>query len=655
MKNAQIEFESRAYPTAAAALEALRQGEVDCMFPSNLGSYDGETLGIVMTPSLMRTDVYALVRQADQNIFANKEHVIVAVNEGNLNYDAFLQDYFPDWRVVHYANTQECLKAVKERVADCVLISSYRYNNVSRLCEKYHLTTYATGKGVDYCFAAVEGETELYSILAKIVGMIPTSTVNTALSYYITEDAKRTLVDLIQDNLGVVAAVTGAVVLLILLLLLRSMRAENRAKMLIRATETDQLTGLYNRDYFFEYANRMWREQPELPMDAVVMNIEQFHSVNALNGREFGDRILRVLGNEIRIIAAEAGGIGGRFGADRFDIYCRHQQDYPSMLERLQKKLDNLTPNESVRLRMGVAPWQSGQEPVLLFDKARTACSMARGHYKKHLIVFDEKINKQELFGQRLLSDLRRALDNYEFEVYYQPKYDIQAEPPALVGAEALIRWQHPELGLITPDAFIPLFERNGKIHEVDKYVWDQAARQAARWRSEFGVMIPISVNLSRVDVFDPTLEKTLDTILQQNGLDHDKLKLEVTETAYTESADQVIQVVEGLRRKGYIVEMDDFGIGYSSLNMLSAMPVDVLKMDRTFIRNIEHDERDTQLVALILGIAKNLGIPVVAEGVETEEQLRLLKKLGCAIVQGYYFSRPLHPSHFEEKFLREH
>ena len=651
MKNAQIEFESRAYPTAAAALEALRQGEVDCMFPSNLGSYDGETLGIVMTPSLMRTDVYALVRQADQNIFANKEHVIVAVNEGNLNYDAFLQDYFPDWRVVHYANTQECLKAVKERVADCVLISSYRYNNVSRLCEKYHLTTYATGKGVDYCFAAVEGETELYSILAKIVGMIPTSTVNTALSYYITEDAKRTLVDLIQDNLGVVAAVTGAVVLLILLLLLRSMRAENRAKMLIRATETDQLTGLYNRDYFFEYANRMWREQPELPMDAVVMNIEQFHSVNALNGREFGDRILRVLGNEIRIIAAEAGGIGGRFGADRFDIYCRHQQDYPSMLERLQKKLDNLTPNESVRLRMGVAPWQSGQEPVLLFDKARTACSMARGHYKKHLIVFDEKINKQELFGQRLLSDLRRALDNYEFEVYYQPKYDIQAEPPALVGAEALIRWQHPELGLITPDAFIPLFERNGKIHEVDKYVWDQAARQAARWRSEFGVMIPISVNLSRVDVFDPTLEKTLDTILQQNGLDHDKLKLEVTETAYTESADQVIQVVEGLRRKGYIVEMDDFGIGYSSLNMLSAMPVDVLKMDRTFIRNIEHDERDTQLVALILGIAKNLGIPVVAEGVETEEQLRLLKKLGCAIVQGYYFSRPLHPSHLKKNF----
>jgi EAL domain-containing protein (putative c-di-GMP-specific phosphodiesterase class I) len=160
-------------------------------------------------------------------------------------------------------------------------------------------------------------------------------------------------------------------------------------------------------------------------------------------------------------------------------------------------------------------------------------------------------------------------------------------------------------------------------------------------------------VNLSRVDVFDPALESTLDSILARNGVDHDAFKLEVTESAYTENADQVIQVVDSLRKKGYEVGMDDFGTGYSSLNMLSAMPVDVIKMDRAFIRNIERDKKDIQLVALILGIARNLKIPVVAEGVETEGQLRLLKDLGCAVVQGFYFSRPLHPTDFENRYIQ--
>ena len=653
MANAHLDFEAVAYPTAASALDALKRGEVDCMFPANFGGYDGEQLGVIMTPPLMQTEIYAVVSQTAQHSFARKEHVIVAVNEGNPNYDTFLQEHYPDWRQVHFPTTSDCLRAVSEGVADCVLISNYRYNNISRLCSRYRLTAITTGLEADYCFAVAEGETELYSVLAKIVGLVPPSAVNAALTYYITEDARLSLTDFITENLAAVMAVTGLVLLVILILLVQNMRAVRKARRLISLTETDELTGLYNRSYFFQYANRMHREHPETPMDAIVLNIEQFHSINALNGRDFGDQVLRVLGSEIHAVSQAHGGIAGRLEADRFDVWCRHTEDYRAIFDRLQGKLDDLTPNASVRLRMGVMPWQPKLEPEQMFDMARTACGMARGHYKEHLIVFDEKVRERELLDQRLLNDLRRALDAYEFEVYYQPKYNIQEEPPRLVSAEALIRWQHPELGLITPDIFIPLFERNGKIGELDKYVWDQAARQIARWRAQFGVTLPISVNLSRVDVFDPTLEKTLDSILEQNGLEHDALKLEVTESAYTENADQVIQVVENLRRKGYTVEMDDFGTGYSSLNMLSAMPVDVLKMDRAFIRNIDHDEKDVQLVALILGIADNLKIPVIAEGVETEAQMQLLKKLGCVLVQGYYFSRPLHPSDFETELLR--
>ena len=490
-------------------------------------------------------------------------------------------------------------------------------------------------------------------ILAKVVSQVPDSTVNSSLSFYITEDAKRTFVDFLADNMAVVLALVVAVILVITLLLLRSLRAEKLARELISATETDVLTGLYNRDYFFQYANRMRRENPDAPMDAIVLNVECFHSINALNGRDFGDRVLRTIGGSLRAVAKEAGGIAGRFGGDRFDVFCPHLEDYQGMYDRLQGKLEEMAPNASIRLRMGVLSGQTELEPIQMFDMARTACSMARGHFKEHLIVFDERVRERELYEQRLLNDLRRALDSYEFEVHYQPQFDIQVDPPRLVSAEALIRWRHPELGMIGPADFVPLFERSGKIGEVDKYAWSMAARQVARWRIEYGRVIPVSVNLSRVDVFDPELEHTLDTIRKENNLSRDALKLEVTESAYVENEDQLVRIVDYLQKSGYTVEMDDFGTGYSSLNMLSVIPVDVLKMDRAFIQNIESDEKTARLVELILGIAKSMDVPVVAEGVETESQLRLLRRMGCAMVQGYYFSRPLHPSDFEAKYLQ--
>ena len=653
-ENAHIDFETKAYPTAAEAISALKNNEIDCVFPANLSPYYGETLGIVMTPPMISSDMLAVVREADQKAFAERNHVIVAVNKGNPNYDALLKEKYPDWQIVYFPTTSDCLKAISQRVADCILVSGYRYNNISRECKKYDLTGISTGIIMDYCFAVRTGDTELYSIMSRTTGLMPASTMNSLMSYYITEDARMDLHEYLMDHLDVTLAVAVMIILVFLMLLVRSMRAEKRAAELIAATETDDLTGLYNRDFFLEYAGRMHRESPDTPMDAIVLNIEQFHSVNELKGREFGDHVLRVLGSEIHDIADENAGIAGRFDADRFDIYCRHMEDYQASFDRLQSRLDSLAPNTSIRLRMGVMQWQPDLEPVEMFDRARTACSMARGHYKEHLIVFDNEVREREMLEQRLLSDMRRALDGYQFEVYYQPKYDIRSNPPKLVSAEALIRWNHPELGMIPPDEFIPLFERCGKIGEIDKYVWAEAARQIVRWRGIYGVTIPVSVNLSRVDVFDPDLEETLESILRYNGLDRDALLLEVTETAYTENADQVVRVVENLRSKGFEVEMDDFGTGYSSLNMLSEMPVDVLKMDRAFVRNIEHNEKDIQLVALIIDIAKKLDVPVVAEGVETESQLEMLRKLGCELVQGYYFSRPLPSAEFERTIIQK-
>ena len=484
----------------------------------------------------------------------------------------------------------------------------------------------------------------------------PAAELNASLTNYSFAEERVTFGEFLRDNLAFVVAVIGVIVSVILLLLLWSIRAEDKARgppAHLRA-ERDNLTQLYSRSFFLAYANRLYREDPSRPMDAIVLNIDRFHTLNTLNGRAFGDEVLRALGTEIAAFLTETDGIAGRIEGDHFDIYCAHLEDYQALLNRFQVRMNAVSRNADVRLRMGVMPWQEGLTPEQLFDRAWAACSMVRRDFKTHLMVYDEELRRRDEFSQRLRSELGRALEAHEFEVYYQPKYAIQSEPPQLSSAEALVRWQHPELGTISPEDFIPLFERSGQISAVDHYVWEEAARQIASWRDRYGVTLPVSVNLSRVDVFDADLFDVLDGIVERYGLKRSDLKLEVTESAYTENADHLIRVIGQLREKGYEIEMDDFGSGYSSLNMLSSMPIDVLKMDIGFIRNIERNERDFHLVELILDIARYLKVPVVAEGVETENQLRLLRNAGCDLVQGYYFSPPLRANEFEREILEK-
>ena len=428
----------------------------------------------------------------------------------------------------------------------------------------------------------------------------------------------------------------------------------SEGRQLISAAEHDPLTGLYSRNFFFEYVNRIYTYHPELHMDAVVMNIEQFHIVNALHGHDFGDVVLRVIGEEIRAFLRETEGIASRNEADRFDIYCIHQDDYGALLKRFQKTVAEISPNINIHLRMGVKYWQENLEPTLMFDRAHAACNKVRGDYQNPLMIYNEAMQEKELLKQKLLNDLRSAIEQRQFKVFYQPKYDIQSNPPQLSSCEALIRWQHPELGMIPPGNFIPLFERNGLINIVDNYVWAEAARQIAEWRDKYGVTVPVSVNLSRSDVFDPTLVDRLVKLVAENNLEPKQFKLEVTESAYTDNAQRLLDVISQLRTLGFEVEMDDFGSGYSSLNMLSEMPIDVLKMDMKFIRNIESSTTDLHLVRLILDIARYLRVPVVAEGVETLGQLNLLRDSGCNLVQGYYFSPPVPPEKFESLIQKE-
>ena len=654
-KNATLNFETRAYATTEDAIKAMARGEIDCVFPLSLSAYDGEKYGVVITDPLVSAEMFAIVRTSDRQGISKDNKMSVAIVEGNPGYESFLKDKFPNWRIEPFKDAHSGFKAVEDGKADCAMVNNYRINYVSEECTRHKLSVLATGEDMEMSFAVERENDCLYSILNKTIRMMPETAVNSSLTSFGFKDKKVTFVDFLKENL--LYFIAAIIIILLIVLLLIQKNVKTSAKMeegqqIISEAEMDPLTNLYSRNFFLVYANRLYRENPDKPMDAVVMNIDRFHSVNAIHGRDFGDKVLEELGEEIQSFLNEDGGIASRFEADRFDIYCPHREDWQDIFERFQARLDGMLQNNSIHLRMGVKPWQEGMEPVPQFDRARIACNRMRGVFKQQVVIFDDAMELREERDQLLLNDLGRALKEHELEIYYQPKYNIQKEEPELSSAEALVRWQHPSLGLISPNEFISLFERSGQISTLDKYVWEEAARQIAEWRDKYGITLPVSVNLSRVDVFDPKLPDILDGIIKRYGLKPSELNLEVTESAYTENAEQLIRVINSLRKKGYGIEMDDFGSGFSSLNMLSAMPIDVLKMDMEFIRNIERNEKDFRLVELIIDIARYLKVPVIAEGVETDKQLQLLKGAGCDIVQGYYFSRPLPVDKFEQNII---
>ncbi|MBQ6782057.1 MAG: EAL domain-containing response regulator [Treponema sp.] len=419
---------------------------------------------------------------------------------------------------------------------------------------------------------------------------------------------------------------------------------------IIHATEFDKLTHLYSPEFFFEYASQFDQRFSDKAMDAVAVNFTRFHLLNQLKGRGFGNEVLEKIADGIRNALLKTGGIAGRNEADSFYLYVPHQDDYKIIVQEINNSLSSILKPSEIRLRLGVfSDTESAFPMVQRFDHALQACNSLRANTlgSSDICIYDDKMAEKEVFDAHLLQDFETAIEQKQFKVVYQPKFNIKGEKPVLCSAEALVRWEHPELGFVRPDLFIPLFEENGLVTKLDCYVWEESARQIRKWKEELGRTIPVSVNISRVDIAAPDMTDFITKIVKENALTPGEYHLEITESAYTSDSKHIIEVVKNLRSLGHKVEMDDFGSGYSSLNMLTSMPIDVLKMDKAFIRNIQPGNKDMKLVELVLDIAKNLNLQVVAEGVETEEEYKMLKEAGCDIIQGYYFSKPIPPNEF--------
>ena len=416
---------------------------------------------------------------------------------------------------------------------------------------------------------------------------------------------------------------------------------------MINMIQYDRLTGLYSKQYFYQQAGEVLLRNPDQQYDIICSDIENFKLINDVFGVKAGDRLLRGIGNAY---AERLKGIGicGRLNSDQFACLLKHRDDYTDdMFIEASILTNGLLDIHNIVMKWGiynVEDWSVSIEQIC--DRALLAARSIKGQYGKYFAIYDDTLRNQLLREQAITDSMESALSQNQFLVYLQPKYRIKDE--VLVGAEALVRWNHPVWGFLSPAEFIPLFEKNGFITRLDRFVWEKACAVLHDWDERGYYPMSVSVNVSRADIYNEDLADTLVKIIEKYDLDPSRLHLEITESAYTENPKQIIDTVTTLRELGFVIEMDDFGSGYSSLNMLNDMPIDILKLDMKFIRSEMAKPKSQGILQFIINLASWMNLSVVAEGVETKAQLLRLTEIGCDYVQGYYFAKPMPCQEFE-------
>lgn len=291
-----------------------------------------------------------------------------------------------------------------------------------------------------------------------------------------------------------------------------------------------------------------------------------------------------------------------------------------------------------------------GQPVNILCDRAGLAQKTVKGNYIKRSAFYEEWMGRELSREHYIIGGMNRAIENEEFVMFLQPKFDIESE--VIVGSEALVRWFHPHEGMIFPGDFIPIFEKSGFIIKLDEYMWEQACITLRSWMDRGINPMPISVNVSRMHIYDTNLCQKLIALVEKYNLEPRLLELEITESAYVENPQSLYEAMRELQKHGFVFLMDDFGSGYSSLSMLKDIPVDILKIDLNFLQQSKRGEKGEPILEATIQMAKRLWFPIIAEGVETKEQAAFLLRAGCTRAQGFYYDKPMSVEEFEKKYF---
>lgn len=408
-----------------------------------------------------------------------------------------------------------------------------------------------------------------------------------------------------------------------------------------RRIEMDSLTNLYDRENFCQKAASFMQRDATKKYVVVYLDVNYFKVVNDLFGVETGNLLLRSAAAFLQNVASGVG-VAGRLEADHFALCLPADAlNIDAIIHGLDGIVQSLNIPQNIRFYAGIYPVANVFLAVSqMCNRAHTALSAAKGLYSTRYAWYDDKMRDDEVEEHLILRDMAGALASGQFSINIQPIINIETNED--ICGEVLVRWYHPLKEFIPPTRFIPIFEKNGFVAQIDRFVWEEACKLLAYEKETFGRVIPVSVNLSRLNFYDEKLVEYILGLIQKYKLEPWMLKLEITESAYTDNMHLLIDTVAHFQKEGFKILMDDFGSGYSSLNMLRNMPVDILKLDMRFLDNIQHDSRARAIVKNVVNLAKDIDMDVIIEGVETKEQLDFLTSIGCKNIQGFYFAHPM-------------
>ena len=412
----------------------------------------------------------------------------------------------------------------------------------------------------------------------------------------------------------------------------------------------DSLTHLYNRDYFSELVRQELDDNPDTIYLMTVSDIRDFKLVNDIFGTDVGDGILRQIGATMAQYARK-GTIFCRLENDQFALITpKADYDEAFVLEYLNDISHN-SGDVSYPLVIHTGVYEITEPDIsvsVMIDRAVMAIASVKNEWQSKVAYYDNDLRDNLIREQRLTASLDEAIIEGQIRPYLQPQVNSEGK---IVGAEVLARWIHPERGFLSPGEFIPVFEKNGMIAKVDKHMWQCACAILRQWQDE-GVDLFLSINISPKDFYFVDIYQTLTDMVSAYGISTKKLRIEITETVMMNNVDNRLELIDKLHAAGFLVEMDDFGSGYSSLNLLKDIPVDVLKIDMAFLNETKEKEKAKSILKSVIELSEQLKIESLCEGVETREQAAMLKAMGCKMFQGYYFSKPIPPEDFRARYL---
>ncbi|EGT3971661.1 bifunctional diguanylate cyclase/phosphodiesterase, partial [Clostridioides difficile] len=415
----------------------------------------------------------------------------------------------------------------------------------------------------------------------------------------------------------------------------------------------DPLTGADSIDKFKINSNKLFAKNNPEEYALFYIDVDKFKYINDMFGYDMGNDTLIHISNTIASELKEDE-IFARVSADHFVLLIKYKtdDDIKTRLNNIYNKVQILS-NPKINyykliLDCGIYKISKSDNDInTIMDRANTARKTIKGGHKNSFAFYDKEMHKKILKEKEIENSMVDALNNGEFIVYFQPKYSLSDYQ--IIGAEALVRWDNPQKGLIPPIEFIPVFERNGFIVNIDFYVFEEVCKKIREWMDEGQKVVPISVNLSRMHFVNSNFIEKFKLIVDKYKIPTRLIELELTETAVLDNIEGLLDTMNNLKEKGFVISMDDFGTGYSSLNLLKELPVDILKLDRAFFTEKDESNNEKIVISNVIKMAKELKMKVISEGVETISQVEFLKQIGCDMVQGYLFSKPMPVKEFEK------